>query len=201
MSNIRIFVSSVQKELAPERASVAQMVAVDPFLLQHCEVVLYRPCSRNPLITQTLALLGQMEQRGTGFARMRDAMLDHGLVAPSFTEQDGYFIVTLPGPNGDYDRLRVPADAPGLIAPGIEAKLSPRQHLMVASLLSGEELTSRDCQVRFKVSAQALHRDFQKLVALNLARAIGSGRGVRYALKVGGESSTESSTDFWKSST
>src|SRR5260370_6050310 len=44
----------------------------------------YRPCSRNPLITQTLALLDQMEQRGTGFARMRDAMLNHALDAPAF---------------------------------------------------------------------------------------------------------------------
>jgi predicted HTH transcriptional regulator len=39
----------------------------------------YRPCSRNPLIAQALATLKLMEQRGSGFARMRDAMLNHSL--------------------------------------------------------------------------------------------------------------------------
>lgn len=58
----------------------------------------YRPCSRNPLIAQTLATLGVMEQRGSGFARMHDAMLNHGLEAPRFEQQDGFFVVTLPGP-------------------------------------------------------------------------------------------------------
>ena len=49
-----------------------------------------------------------MEQRGSGLARMRDAMLNHGLDAPTFTEQDGYFVVTFPGPNGNYDRIKTP---------------------------------------------------------------------------------------------
>ena len=66
----------------------------------------YRPCSRNPVIAQTLATFKLMEQRGSGFARMRDAMLNHGLDSPTFTEQDGYFVVTFPGPNGNYDRLK-----------------------------------------------------------------------------------------------
>ena len=143
----------------------------------------YRPCSRNPLIAQTLALLDQMEQRGTGFARMRDAMLDHGLDAPAFTEQDGYFVVTFPGPNGNYDRLKSPEGALGLITPAIESQLNKRQTDMVARLVRGEELTSRECQKRHKVSAQALHRDFQKLVSLGLAKAVGSGRSARYVLK------------------
>jgi ATP-dependent DNA helicase RecG len=78
----------------------------------------YRPCSRNPVIAQTLATFKLMEQRGSGFARMRDAMLNHGLNAPAFSEQDGYFLVTFPGPNGDYDRLKLPENATGLIHAG-----------------------------------------------------------------------------------
>ena len=35
-----------------------------------------------------------MEQRGSGFARMRDTMLDYGLAAPLYAQQDGYFVVT-----------------------------------------------------------------------------------------------------------
>ena len=38
---IRIFISSVQKELELERAAVAGLIATDPFLLQHCTPVLF----------------------------------------------------------------------------------------------------------------------------------------------------------------
>jgi len=38
---LRVFVSSVQKELEHERAAVAQLISFDPFLLKHCEAVLY----------------------------------------------------------------------------------------------------------------------------------------------------------------
>lgn len=61
----------------------------------HLPPARYRPCSRNPLIAQTLAILDKMEQRGSGFARTRDAMLDHGLDEPRLDQQDGFFVVTL----------------------------------------------------------------------------------------------------------
>ena len=143
----------------------------------------YRPCSRNPVIAQTLATFKLMEQRGSGFARMRDAMLNHGLDAPAFTEQDGYFVVTVPGPDGNYDRIKTPKNVAGLITPAVEAQLNKRQRSMVARLVRGEELTSGESQKRYKVSAQALHRDFQKLVSLEIAKAVGSGRSARYVLK------------------
>ena len=41
MSLIRIFISSVQKELELERAALAGMISTDPFLLQHCVPVLF----------------------------------------------------------------------------------------------------------------------------------------------------------------
>jgi len=63
----------------------------------------YRPCSRNPVVAQSLALLNLMEQRGSGLARMKAAMLDHGLDAPEFAMVDGYFQVVLPGPKDDLD--------------------------------------------------------------------------------------------------
>ena len=37
---LRIFISSVQKELELERAAAAGLIATDPFLLQHCMPVL-----------------------------------------------------------------------------------------------------------------------------------------------------------------
>ena len=143
----------------------------------------YRACSRNPLMAQALATLKLMEQRGSGFARMRDAMLNHGLDAPDFGEQDGYFVVTFPGPNGNYDRLKTPEGGVRAIPPAVESQLNKRQRDMVARMVRGEELTSRICQKRYKVTAQALHRDFQKLVSLDLAEVVGSGRSAQYVLK------------------
>lgn len=39
MSKLKVFVSSVQKELGLERAAVPQLIAIDPFLDKHCEAV------------------------------------------------------------------------------------------------------------------------------------------------------------------
>lgn len=140
----------------------------------------YRPCSRNPLIAQTLATLLMMEQRGTGFARMRDAMLNHGLEEPLITQQDGFFVVTLSGPAGNHDRIKVPADATRLIPPAVEAALTARQKKMVVILAAGEELTSRRCEIEFGISRPMATRDFTELMRLALAERIGSGRSTRY---------------------
>ncbi|MDA8257280.1 MAG: DUF4062 domain-containing protein [Betaproteobacteria bacterium] len=45
----------------------------------------YRPCSRNPVLAQCLSSFHRIEERGSGFRRMRDQMLDHGLEAGSVT--------------------------------------------------------------------------------------------------------------------
>ena len=140
----------------------------------------YRPCSRNPLIAQTLATLGVMEQRGSGFARMQDAMLNHGLAVPELTQQDGFFVVTLRGPAGNYDRLKVPASTTGPITAAVEAQLNERQKKMVLLLSAGEELTSRRCEVEFGVTRPITGKDFAGLVRLGLAEKVGLGRSTRY---------------------
>lgn len=143
----------------------------------------YRPCSRNPLIAQTLATLGVMEQRGSGFARMREAMLNHGLDEPLLAQQDGFFVVTLPGPTGDYDRLKVPAGVTGAITPAIESQLNERQKKMVVLLSAGEELTSRRCEKKFRVTRDTAARDFALLLRLGIAEKSGRGRAVSYRQK------------------
>jgi hypothetical protein len=40
-AKIRIFVSSVQKELERERAAITALVSTDPFFEKHCDAVLY----------------------------------------------------------------------------------------------------------------------------------------------------------------
>jgi predicted HTH transcriptional regulator len=140
----------------------------------------YRPCSRNPMIAQTLATLSLMEQRGTGFARMRDAMLDHGLEEPVIAQQDGFFVVTLPGPAEDFDRILVPENVVGLVTPAVEAQLNERQKRMAALLASGESLTSRRCEAEFGISRDTATRDFALLLKLRVAEKVGRGRSVKY---------------------
>ena len=143
----------------------------------------YRPCSRNPVIAQTLATLRLMEQRGSGFARMRDAMLNHGLDAPAFSEHDGYFIVTFPGPNGNYDRIKTPEGAAGLVSPAVEAQLNDRQKQILVEVQKTGSVTSGWCRKSFGVALLTVQRDFASLVDLGLVERKGKGRGARYILK------------------
>lgn len=142
----------------------------------------YRPCSRNPLIAQTLATLDKMEQRGSGFARMQDAMLDHGLDGPIIDLQDGFFVVTLSGPDGNYDRIRTPNTIQMAVSPAVESRLTDRQRRMMMVLAQGETLTSKICQERFNVSAPMIAADFQRLMEEGLIERIGAGRATRYVL-------------------
>jgi predicted HTH transcriptional regulator len=121
-----------------------------------------------------------MEQRGSGFARMRDAMLNHGLDASTFSEQDGYFVVTFPGPNGKYERLKVPEGAPGLVSPAVEAQLNDRQKQILVEVQKAGSVTSGWCRKRFGVAYQTVYRDLGGLVELGLLVAVGRGRSTKY---------------------
>jgi len=145
----------------------------------------YRPCSRNPVLAQSLASVQRIEQRGSGFRRMRDAMLDHGLEQPLLGTNTGYFQVTLPGPGEDVERIRVPVDRLR-VTPAIEARLSERQKAMLAVLVQGEALTSRACETRFGVTRETANQDFAVLMELGLAIREGKGRSTRYVLGEGG---------------
>lgn len=143
----------------------------------------YRPCSRNPLIAQTLATLSLMEQRGTGFARMRDAMLDHGLDEPKIEQQDGFFVVTLPGPAGNFDRIKIPATAGGPVTPAIEARLNERQKRIMARVVAVGMVTRGWCVTEFGVANDTAGRDLKGLTELGLLEPVGKGRAVRYVAK------------------
>ena len=142
----------------------------------------YRPCSRNPLIAQTLATLDKMEQRGSGFARMRDAMLDHGLDVPILDQQDGFFVVTLPGPDGNYDLIRSPANVPGVITPAMEARLNERQRQILLHIQQEGFVTNKWVQETLNVVRDTAYRDIQDLVDLKLVEKTGSGRSTRYVI-------------------
>jgi predicted HTH transcriptional regulator len=140
----------------------------------------YDSCRRNPVLAECLAALEMMEQRGSGFERIRAAMLDHGLDAHELDQRDGYFKVILPGPNGNYDRIRTPSDAQGLIAPSIESKLNERQKKIMVQVQTEGTVTTAWVIDQLGVVKDTAGRDFALMVELGLLDREGSGRGVHY---------------------
>ena len=143
----------------------------------------YESCRRNPVIAECMAAFDLMEQRGTGFERMRAAMRDHGLDDHKLDQQDGYFKVILPGPDGEYDRLRTPADATVLVPPSIEAQLNDRQKQIMVLVQQEGRVTSGWCRDTFGVTYNTAYRDLSDLVSRGLLVQRGKGRATRYEIK------------------
>lgn len=142
-------------------------------------------------MAQGLTWLNAMEDRGTGIIRMTSAMLDHGLDQPLFSLDDGCVVVTLPGPNDNLDRIRVPVSKVIGLPPSSESRLSSRQKEIAQLLLHGEELTSRYCQQKYNISRQSVAKDFNVLISEGLAKVVGAGRSARYIAAMSAESSTQ----------
>ncbi len=124
--------------------------------------------------------LAGLEQRGSGLARIHDAMLNHGLDAPKISQEDGFFVVTMPGPAGNYERLTLPVGVTGPITPAVEAQLNERQRAIMLEVQKTGAVTSGWCRKEFKVTYNTTFRDLSGLVALKLLVQRGQGRGTRY---------------------
>jgi ATP-dependent DNA helicase RecG len=145
----------------------------------------YRPCSRNAVLAQSLAVLNLMEQRGSGLARMKAAMLDHGLDAPRLDVQDGYFQVILAGPADNLDRLRTPAKIEGaFVPPSVEQQMNERQKAIVTIALENGVVTSGWCRKRLPVAYDTIRRDLLELVKLGVLEQKGKGRSTRYIVRI-----------------
>jgi ATP-dependent DNA helicase RecG len=142
----------------------------------------YRPCSRNPVLAQCLSYFHRIEERGSGFRRMRDQMLDHGLDPPLLGTDMGYFQVVFQGPGENIERLRVP-ERRLVITPVVEAKLNERQKRILAHVLEAGSVTSGWCLKEFGVVYNTAYRDLDGLVRLGVLKQEGSGRGTRYTLQ------------------
>lgn len=150
-----------------------------PITLANLRKGKYRPCSRNPVLAQCLSYFHRIEERGSGFRRMADQMLDHGLDRPLLGTDTGYFQVTFPGPGENIDRLRVP-ESRLVVTPAVEAQLSERQRRILAHALESGSVTRRWCVAEFEVANDTAGRDLKFLVNLRLLVVEGRGRAVRY---------------------
>jgi len=144
----------------------------------------YRPCSRNPVLAQCLSYFHRIEERGSGFRRMRDQMLNHGLDQPLIGADTGYFQVTFPGPGDDIERIRVP-QAQLLVTPAVEAQLNERQKKIARQAVENGFVTAGWCMKNLHVVRDTAHRDLTALVAFGILVTKGAGRGTRYVLKEG----------------
>jgi predicted HTH transcriptional regulator len=124
-----------------------------------------------------------MQQRGSGFARIRDAMLNHGLDTPLYAQQDDYFVATLQGPNGNYERLKLPGGAVGFITPAVEAQLNARQKKIMVQVQQEGAVTSGWYRKTFDVTYDTANRDLLDLVERKLLIKSGQGRATHFKPK------------------
>jgi len=142
----------------------------------------YRPCSRNPVLAQCLSYFHRIEERGSGFRRMRDRMLDHGLEPPLLSTEMGYFQVTFRGPGNDIDRLRIPEERL-LVTPAVEARLNERQRMAVTEVLKSGFVSSGWMVRELEIAYDTANRDLKGLAELHILHREGQGRSARYVLQ------------------
>ncbi|MEI7459291.1 MAG: ATP-binding protein [Pirellula sp.] len=132
--------------------------------------------ARNPLIAQGLRFMGLMEERGTGILRMKATMLAHGLDEPQLSIEDDYFVVTLPGPGINLDRLRTPT------AKDNEALThhSERQQRIVQQAILGGSVTASWCVENLQISRVTAFRELNRLTEVGSLSKQGEGRGTKY---------------------
>ena len=142
----------------------------------------YRPCSRNPVLAQNLSYFHRIEERGSGFRRMREQMLNHGLDQPMIGTDTGYFQITFPGPGDNIERIRVP-EKRLMVTPAIKAQLNERQKIILAHVLEAGSVTRRWCVAKFKIANDTAGRDLKTLKDLGLLAVEGNARALHYVLR------------------
>jgi predicted HTH transcriptional regulator len=152
-----------------------------PITLANLRKGKYRPCSRNPVLAQCLSYFHRIEERGSGFRRMRDQMLNHGLDQPAIGTDTGYFQITFPGPGENVDRIRVP-ETRLMVTPAIEAQLNERQRKALAEVLKSGSVASGWLVKNMQVTYDTANRDLLALAELKILVRNGKGRASKYIL-------------------
>ena len=146
----------------------------------------YRPCSRNPVLAQCLSYFHRIEERGSGFRRMRDQMLNHGLDRPRLSTESGYFQVTFPGPGDELERIRVPVERLA-VTPAMEAQLNERQRRALAEVINTGSVSSGWMVKMLGITYDTANRDLKGLAEMGIMVRIGRGRATKYVLREGGD--------------
>jgi ATP-dependent DNA helicase RecG len=132
---------------------------------------------RNPLIANYLYDIFYIEKWGTGIARMRRLMREHGLAEPRLEELGDFFAVTLYGPGDRILNLIPEEGVTDLHAPGLNDRQIEALRLMVNE---GRGLSNTDYRQLFKVSKNTASRDLKAWVKTGWVKASGAGKGTHY---------------------
>ncbi|MDQ4075987.1 MAG: putative DNA binding domain-containing protein [Chloroflexota bacterium] len=141
--------------------------------------------SRNDNLCYLFKDIGAMEQYGTGVAKMRMLMEEHGLSPPRFEKKGPIFIVTFYGPGDRILELvadpteRVDLRTLGLNERQIEAMRIFRN--------DRQALSNSDYRKMFGVSDRTALRDLSAMMDLGLVKRVGSGPQSVYVAADDGE--------------
>jgi len=132
---------------------------------------------RNRIICHRLHDVGEMEEYGTGLAKMKQWMKDHGLPEPVFESLAGFFRVTFLGPG---DQLLDLAPEEG-VTDLREIGLNERQIEALRQMVNeGQDLTRREYASLFEISRTMAYYDLNDLVQRGLVTRRKRGRSTYY---------------------
>ena len=132
---------------------------------------------RNPIIANYLYDVFYIEKWGTGIARMRRAMREHGLAEPRLEDLNDFFAVTFYGP-GDRILDLIPEEGEtDLRLLGLNERQIEALRMMTNE---GRELTNATYRQLFNVSRNTASRDLRGLLQTGWVKATGNGKGARY---------------------
>lgn len=125
------------------------------------------PAHRNVYIADILSKTQYMEHVGRGIFRMKNAMIEQGLPAPIFEENNNFFKVTLCNPNNvnTNGQHKVETDVNDIF---VKYKLNNRQKYLLTELSSNEKITYNSYEKKFGVSHSTAIRDLNKLAKFKL---------------------------------
>lgn len=135
---------------------------------------------RNPLLANYLYDIFYIEKWGTGIARMKSLMIEHGLAEPKFEDLGEFFAVTFYGPGERILELIPEEGVSDLKAMG----LNERQAEALGKMINDRhEFTNTSYRELFNVSKNTATRDLQALLETGWVKTTGVGKGTRYGAK------------------
>jgi len=132
---------------------------------------------RNEVIAGYLYDIYYIEKWGTGIAKMRRLMQEHGLAKPFFEDLGNFFAVTFHGPGERILDLIPEEGVVDLRELGLNARQIEALKLMVNE---GRELTNTMYQELFGVSRRTAVRDLKALIKTEWVHQRGTHKGTRY---------------------
>nr|HID13292.1 hypothetical protein [Anaerolineae bacterium] len=142
------------------------------------ENILDQQYSRNPRIVRVLFEMGYIEEIGMGLDNVFRWLAEAGQPEPTLRDTGGSFIITLHGLDMEKALAEGEAEAIDLAALG----LNQRQQRAIEYILEHGRITNREYRELGKVSHEMAHRELSELVAKELVKKRGAGRGTYYIL-------------------